>query len=343
MTTLGIDVSSFQNPDAALLSGKAFCIIKMTQGTSYINPNRAQWLSVARGAGVTVGGYHFMDSGSAATQADYYLSHLPGTVDWHALDVENSSDGLDWAGRAAFILDWASRISATGKPVLVYMNRSWLNSIWNAATPDQRTQLAKYPLWFADYTGAAGSYGGSIPSAWPVAIHQYSESPIDQDALLTTITVQEDDMAITDDDATKIAQAVLNLNVSRQGGPTGTTNLGATIAWLDSNMNSTRDIIKSAAAAVPSAVLNANVTRQGLPSTSPLAGKTTNLGAVVAWSDANLAGVVGSISSAISTEVGKVATGGIDEDALKTIISDALASAFSTALTNAASGITATK
>lgn len=197
----GIDVSSYQNPDAGLLSGKSFCIIKMSQGTSYRNPNRGQWLSVARAAGVQVGGYHFMDSGDATAQAEFYLASLPGTVDHHWLDVENSSDGYSWADRVAFILTWCARVAQTGLPVGIYMNRSWLNATWNAATADQRSQLARHPLWLADYTGTPGSFGGSIPGSWPVAIHQYSESPIDQDALLTTITTASKGifMALSDD------------------------------------------------------------------------------------------------------------------------------------------------
>ena len=79
------------------------------------------------------------------------------------------------------------------------MNRSWLNAIWNAASADQRSQLARYPLWLADYTGTPGSFGGSIPGGWPVSVHQYSSSPIDQDALLIPITTTTGAfMALTD-------------------------------------------------------------------------------------------------------------------------------------------------
>lgn len=204
---VGIDVSSYQDPADWLLNDREFCIIKATEGTSYTNPNRGEWYQVARGRGVTVGGYHFMSAGDPGAQAAYYLGHLPGDVDWHALDVENNGDGLDWSGRVRFILDWCGRVAAaTGKPTIVYANRSWAVSLWNAANPDQRAQLATYGLWIADYTGQGGQYSGACPDGWPIVIHQYTSTPVDTNLQITSI--KGTDMPLNDDDLRNIYQAV---------------------------------------------------------------------------------------------------------------------------------------
>ena len=194
----GIDVSSYQAPDGALLDGMSFCIIKATEGTGYINPNRAQWHAVARSRGVTTGAYHFMRGGDAGSQADYFLAHLPGDVDWLALDVEDAGDGLSWAGRVGFILAWTDRAKATGKPTLVYASRSWANALWGAASSDERARLAQLPLWVADYTRRPGEYSGPWPGGWPIAMHQYTSAPIDKNVLLTDDLQGGDDMQLTD-------------------------------------------------------------------------------------------------------------------------------------------------
>ncbi|MFK5257094.1 glycoside hydrolase family 25 protein [Propionibacterium freudenreichii] len=202
----GIDVSSYQAPDGALLDGMSFCIIKATEGTGYINPNRAQWHAVARSRGVTTGAYHFMRGGDAGSQADYFLAHLPGDVDWLALDVEDAGDGLSWSGRVGFILDWHDRVAATGKPVLVYCSRSWAVEVWDNASQEERDRLAAIPLWMADYTGAPGEYSGAVPDGWPITIHQFTSTPVDKNIQLSDVS--GGDMPLSTDDLRNIATAV---------------------------------------------------------------------------------------------------------------------------------------
>lgn len=195
---LGIDVSSYQDPNQSLLEGKSFCIIKATEGIGYTNPNRGAWFDVATAAGVTVGTYHFMQSGNnPVEQAQYYLANLPGDVTWHALDVECSADGLTWAQRVQFILDWCAYVGdATHKSVLVYMNRYWTNEVWAAATPQQRVELSRWLLWLADYTGTPGVYSGPCNFDWTVFIHQYTSTPIDTNAILAE--QKEDDVSFNE-------------------------------------------------------------------------------------------------------------------------------------------------
>ena len=204
----GIDVSSYQAPDGALLDGMGFVLIKATEGVGYANPNRCQWHAVARSRGVTTGAYHFMRGGDAGSQADYFLAHLPGDVDWLALDVEDAGDGLSWAGRVGFILAWTDRVKTTGKPVLVYCSRSWANALLGAASGDERARLAQLPLWMADYTGRPGEYSGPWPGGWPVSIHQFTSDPIDKNVLLTDDLQGGDDMPLSTDDLRNIATAV---------------------------------------------------------------------------------------------------------------------------------------
>jgi len=50
-----------------------------------------------------------------------------------------------------------------------------------------------------------------------------------------TITPLEEDMPITDQDAAKIASAVVSYNINQEGGRPGQINLGAALAWYNAN------------------------------------------------------------------------------------------------------------
>lgn len=75
----GIDVSSYQ-PHVDWAKVKAadytFAYVKLTQGTTYVNPYADFQVRGARKAGLKVGGYHFLEHGNIDAQAEHFVSHL---------------------------------------------------------------------------------------------------------------------------------------------------------------------------------------------------------------------------------------------------------------------------
>lgn len=94
---------------------------------------------------------------------------------------------------------------------------------------------------------------------------------------------------------------------------------------------------------VPNQLLNRNLPREGWSDGDPFKGTQTNLGAIISWFDIIVHGIVSTTADQISTAVAGISTGGIDEDKVKTILTDTLNSAFTEALANAAKGINSTE
>jgi GH25 family lysozyme M1 (1,4-beta-N-acetylmuramidase) len=72
----GVDVASMQPADPNL-TGQQFCIVKATEGTSYINPKAAEQAAHARGLGLVVCFYHFLHTGNIAQQAAFFVKNAP--------------------------------------------------------------------------------------------------------------------------------------------------------------------------------------------------------------------------------------------------------------------------
>ena len=101
--------------------------------------------------------------------------------------------------------------------------------------------------------------------------------------------------------------------------------------------------LMSAILDVPNQILNRNLPREGWSDGDPFKGTQTNLGAIISWFDIIVHGIVSTTATQISTAVAGISTGGIDEDKVKTILTDTLNSAFTEALANAAKGINSTE
>lgn len=98
----GIDVSGWQPADVTERVAGDFAIVKISQGTSYLNPAADAQLSAAVKSGKQIGVYHYAGGGSCTAEADYFLQHA-----------------AKWVRRAVLVLDWES-----------YQNASWGNSQW---------------------------------------------------------------------------------------------------------------------------------------------------------------------------------------------------------------------
>lgn len=202
-TTLisGVDVSSHQ-PTGFGTSGLDFAVIKITEGTTYTNPNWVGQRTTARNAGLVTGFYHFGRPGSMTEQADFFLSKIalvPG--DFLAFDWEDI--GVSCAQKDAWIRYVQGR--APGHRVILYCDKEyWLHR--------DTTSFAGDGLWIADYEGAAGS--PQIKSAWK--FHQWTDQPLDKNvanfstrtALRSWATPEVPDMPLTAADLQAIKSIV---------------------------------------------------------------------------------------------------------------------------------------
>jgi GH25 family lysozyme M1 (1,4-beta-N-acetylmuramidase) len=161
MTVKGIDVASYQSEDYST-KGLDFVFIKITEGSSYVNPKWVDQRQTARDAELVTGFYHFVRSGSMSGQADYFLSKINlklGDVlalDWEDPDVSGADKD-----------SWIKYVQgkAPGHRVVLYCNRDyWFNR--------DATSFCGDGLWVADPGAAAGK--PRVEHAW--TFHQYSTS-----------------------------------------------------------------------------------------------------------------------------------------------------------------------
>jgi lysozyme len=173
--TYGQDVSNYQPDHDWEASPAKFGIVKATEGLDFRDGAFARhWRHLAK-KGIVRGAYHFgHPRDNPIAEADFFLSVVnrqqarPG--DLLVLDLE-SSDGRSVSEVNAWAKAWLARVQAkTGVRPMVY-------SSWNFANT-YGAGLAQYPLWVAFYSGDIVT----PPADWKSwAIHQYSDTPIDQD------------------------------------------------------------------------------------------------------------------------------------------------------------------
>lgn len=136
----GLDLSGIFAANPAL-SG---VIVKLTQGTGYVNPEAKGWLDWLRANGKPFGTYHYLDGSGAEREARHYAEALkayPGGVP--ALDYEDVAlaQGTPYVKAC---LDEVYRL--TGVKPLVYCSQSVTQ-----AQPFSRIAEAGYKLWVAQY------------------------------------------------------------------------------------------------------------------------------------------------------------------------------------------------
>jgi lysozyme len=173
--TYGQDVSSYQPYHDWNASPAKFGIVKATEGLDFRDKAFARhWRHLAK-KGIVRGAYHFgHPADNPIAEANFFLSVVnaqpakPG--DLLVLDLE-TTDGRSVSEVNAWAKTWLARVQAkTGVKPMVY-------SSWNFANT-YGAGLAQYPLWVAFYSGGIVT----PPADWKSwTIHQYSDTPIDQD------------------------------------------------------------------------------------------------------------------------------------------------------------------
>lgn len=159
----GIDVSSFQS-ETYTTSGLDFVFVKVTEGTSYINPKQTAQAAHGRAAGCVIGFYHFLHPGNVAAQAQDFVNQADSQAgDILACDWEPTSSGLaSVAEKDAFIR--AVKALRPNHRVILYCDRDrWIGV--------DTTSYAGDGLWIADYTTA-----GQPRVKDPWLFHQYTDA-----------------------------------------------------------------------------------------------------------------------------------------------------------------------
>jgi GH25 family lysozyme M1 (1,4-beta-N-acetylmuramidase) len=163
-TVQGMDVSYYEESidwTEAHAQGIEFAIIRVTDGTQFIDPKFPAYWAGAKAAGVIRGAYQFFrPAQDPIAQADLLLSLMgppqPGDLP-PVIDVEVSG-GLSQTEVTAAVHAWVDHVAQTiGRQPIIYAGLySWADLTGNA-------DITTSPLWVAQYTTAPCP---DIPSPW---------------------------------------------------------------------------------------------------------------------------------------------------------------------------------
>lgn len=174
-----IDISHWQgfpNFETVRTQGVVACIMKATEGTTYVDPNRATNFVNATNAGIACCCYMWLKpSQDAAAQANFFLQTVQ--------PVDGERVVIDWEETPLSVKQLCDAVTALndyGKnlQVTIYCSQSPLMSELGNAPDDVVALLSETDLWVARYTSASDP--GQIPTQiWPTwSLWQYSESGV---------------------------------------------------------------------------------------------------------------------------------------------------------------------
>lgn len=169
---LSLPVMFEENPD---LHG---VMVKVSQGTGYVNPDAAAWLAWLISQGKPFGTYHYLDTAGAEAEARHYARSAAEYVGKGLLAIDYEGQTLAMGtGYLKACLDEVLRL--TGIRPMVYCSLSVV------ASPSQdfaQIAAAGYPLWLAQYADMNPVSGfldepwqrGSVAPFPRYVLHQYT-------------------------------------------------------------------------------------------------------------------------------------------------------------------------
>lgn len=177
-----LDIASYQAGINVKATGADGVIVKVSEGTNYLNPARADQIRQTINANRMLGLYHFLHRGNAKQQAQYFLNNIKGYIGSAilALDVEGYNNNTQHAtpANAKQFMDYVYQ--QTGVRMLLYTNISDINIYDYSAIAK-----ANYGLWLAQYDDTNKHIGfqpkeiyGKVRFWSTVALHQYSSTTI---------------------------------------------------------------------------------------------------------------------------------------------------------------------
>lgn len=168
-----IDIASWQaGLDLATMFSKnpslGGVIVKMTQGTGYVNPEAAKWVDWLVKKKKPLGLYHYLDTAGAEAEAKHFVSNAKPYIGKAVLAIDYEGDTLRMGtGYLKACLDEVYRL--TGVKPLVYCSQSVTQSQNFSAIAS-----AGYRLWMAQYASMS-PVAGFTENPW----HKGSVSPFD--------------------------------------------------------------------------------------------------------------------------------------------------------------------
>lgn len=149
-------------------------IIKITEGTHYLDDSIDHHVRGTKDAGKPIGGYHFVNYNvPGADQARFYFMHGKGISGLWIADIEWAS-GLSVLGQKGYqiVKDFFDEIEQlTGKKCLPYTNRNFMTGF----VDDGR--FANYPVWLNDFSVPPTGKPSTPHPFSGVLAHQYQYAP----------------------------------------------------------------------------------------------------------------------------------------------------------------------
>ena len=172
----GIDISSHQGGLNIAAIWADFVIVKVTEGTGYVNPFWQQQAEATLSAGKRLGLYLFANDEAPQAQARFFLDRAKSYAGRATFWLDWEADALNLAPSDALVI--LNQMAAeTGSTPGIYLNGAGLESgNWSAVA-------GRFPLWYAggpEYSDYGRAYSDPpVPSVpyWGgnVLIHQYTE------------------------------------------------------------------------------------------------------------------------------------------------------------------------
>ncbi|HJC04512.1 MAG TPA: hypothetical protein H9762_06200 [Candidatus Ligilactobacillus avistercoris] len=183
--SLGVDVSSYQGTNMTPYAqvGATFSIVKVSQGTGYVNPNAAGQIRSSESNGMMTQGYHYATFGGNAGAANAEAAHaitaaqqvgLPkGT--YLACDYEQYASG-DVNANTNAVIEFMQRIKDAGYIPLLYSGAYYMKTHLNLSAIINRFGNC---LWIASYPTMSAVDGPNFnyfPSTDGVIMWQYTDN-----------------------------------------------------------------------------------------------------------------------------------------------------------------------
>ena len=166
-----IDISHWQgfpDFDQVMAAGVVACIMKATEGTTFVDPNRAQNYINATNAGLVCCTYHWLRPGDVIAQMLFYLQTVdPVPGERMVIDYEEDGCTLDGLKEAVSVLLDDRR----GLQVTVYSGHLLKEQLGDSCDEFLRDNT---DLWLAQYTTGTPEWPSGTYPVW--TLWQYSEN-----------------------------------------------------------------------------------------------------------------------------------------------------------------------
>ncbi|MBT8853779.1 lysin [Lactobacillus delbrueckii subsp. bulgaricus] len=187
--TYGVDVAVYQPTDLAAYhkAGASFAIVKLTEGTDYLNPKASKQVDSSRANHLYTHAYHFARFGSSVSRAKKEAAYFIKVAKFQKISQKRML-WLDWEAGSGNVVTGAK--ASNTKAILAFMDAvkaaGWRPGLYSGASLlrtsiDTKQVVKKYGacLWVASYPtmGAVSTADFDyFPSLDGVAIWQFTSN-----------------------------------------------------------------------------------------------------------------------------------------------------------------------